>query len=396
MSANKAVTAIVGFTKTIMKTNIIKKLCLVLASVLVLFLCAEIGLRLQRPHRETKDGIQHLPTGKIHDYFYFDTNGCFRIVPHSVGLHRPYEGKTPVSININSQGFRGPEPEANAATRIVFVGDSIVFDGGVTDENTFVRLSEEALNHSLPEHNRPANCLNLGTTDVGVPQYLAKVRHHALLLEPSIIVLGFYLNDSRPPQGFLGEDGYSTAERRLTHSPLYGLLTIQQLHAMYRRVKFSHDKQLSVRFQWADRFGSRRWVDNQEECERLIDEAQYDWGAAWVDGSWDSVEHYLRSIADMCRQQDVLLVVVCFPASPQVDFAGSFPRLFLPQDTLAKICMGMSVPFLDLLPALRNHKDEHLFNDQCHLTSRGNQIVADVLAPWLKAFIIRDRDTPDS
>jgi len=369
----------------------IKNLGLALASLAVMFLCAEIALRLHDLSQRQPTGGPRLPTGKIHDYFYYDANGCFRIVPHAVGLHRPYEGQTPVTVRINGHGFRGPDPNTNARTRVVFVGDSIVFAGGVPDETTFVRVSEGILNRSLSDSQRPVECLNLGTTDAGTVQYAAKVRDHALHLKPDVIVLGFYLNDSRPPQGFLGEDGYGNGERRLVNGLLYRSAAVRGLHTVYRSVKFSRNKRLSVRFRWVDRFRSGVWTDDPEACKRLIEEADYDWGAAWVTSSWSAVERDLTVMADLCRKQDVRFVLVCFPASPQVHFTGSFPRLFYPQEKLASICAEMSIPFLDLLPVLRGHRDEHLFSDQCHLTATGNHVAAEALAPWLTTFV-RDRE----
>ena len=373
----------VYFPAESMSMPLARKSLLVVVGMLVFFICAEIGLRVGSTAGVLSSEGSPQPTGRIHDFFSFDTDGCFRIVPGSSGLHRPYEGRDPVTVRINSEGFRGPEPRTDSVTRVVFVGDSIVFDGGVPDEKTFVRLAEERLNRSLPSRRCPAECLNLGTTDAGAAQYVAKVKHHALGLRPDLIVVGFYLNDARPPQGFLGEDGYSAAERGLVRSPFYRLLTVRRGHEIYRLVKFSRDKTLSVRFRWTNRFKAGIWTSDRKEWERLVAEAEYDWGAGWVENTWPAVEEHLSMIVGLCRQNGILPAIVCFPVSPQVQVADPFPSMQYPQEKLAEIARRIGVPLLDLLPALREHRQEPLFNDQCHLTSPGNRVVADELAPWI-------------
>ena len=79
---------------------------------------------------------------KIHGNFYFDRNGVFRIKPDSRGWHKGYDQQA-VMVEINSDGFRGPELRASPSQRIVFMGDSIMFNGGVKQEHTFIALLED-------------------------------------------------------------------------------------------------------------------------------------------------------------------------------------------------------------------------------------------------------------
>lgn len=372
-----------------------KKVSLAAATLLLCCLCLEAALRVHRaltlPPADA-DASNREPDGQsIHRCFRYDADGCFRIEPGCVGTHPSADGRTRITIHINQHGFRGPEPSDDDATRIVFVGDSVVFSGGVPDPDTFVRRTQTTLNRILPPHAAPVQCFNLGISDAGVVEYEAKVRHHALSLRPRMVVIGFYLNDARPPQGFLGEEGYAPWERRLIRSPLNRLLLVRKGHDLYREIRFTRHPTLSRRFQWVPRYQAGLWRQNPAEWCRLIDEAAYDWGAAWVDDAWPIVEKHLRAIADICREQQVELMLVSFPAAPQMDAAFTCDGRPEPHQRMREICQRLNIPWLDLLPILRRRRHEPLFADQCHLTARGSAIVAEALADWLSPLIASSR-----
>lgn len=332
-------------------------------------------------------------SGDVHDLFYSDENGTPRIKENAFGLHEAYDPGEPVLIQINSRGFRGREPLDTPTRRVVFVGDSIVFSGGLWLKDTFVKKTERLINARRQLPDPPVETLNLGMTDTGIAEYLLKIEHHALGLNPAAIVLGFYLNDSRPPQGFLGEDGSSPAEQSLKRSVFYRLRTVQRLHKVYRHAKFSRNRELAQRFRWAPRFFSGAWVHDEEEWRLLYEEADYDWGAAWSEASWQEVESALARMAGLCRESGVRLLLVCFPASPQTVVPPSFPDYRKPQDRLQAIARRLAIPLLDLLPRLRKIGSSNLFVDQCHLTAWGSEVVARELAPWL-AMRLREGEPP--
>lgn len=186
------------------KLDLSKKIMLSVGSMVFLFFCMEATLRLLDSKRENSTPSSREFTRRIHDFFYYDPNGCFRIVPNAVGLHKPFIGEKPIVVKINSRGFRGPEPRTTPTRRITFIGDSIVFNGGIEYDQTFVATIEQSLNNTSTTGKLPYECLNLGTTDAGIEQDYLKSKYHALMLRPEAIVLNFYLNDSRPPTGVSG------------------------------------------------------------------------------------------------------------------------------------------------------------------------------------------------
>jgi len=345
------------------------------------FLAAETGLRLVNAFSRSS---VHPNTGRIGDYFYDDENGCFRIKPNSTGFHLPYQQQEPIRISINSQGFRGPELKSEKSRRLIFIGDSIVFNAGVPQEQTFTALLEEKLNADLSPRDKAWECLNLGTTDAGVRQYFLKIRDHALELKPEAVIIGLYLNDSRPPQGFLGEHGYQNWEKSLRKNILYKLLTIQHLHRYYRQVKFSRNHALLNRFRWVPAFVEKRYLQNEKEWQHLVVAAEFDWGAAWQKQAWSDIRRELQEITQLCRDEKVELMLFSLPVSAQVEIKANYQDLDFPQQQSKEMAEELGIPFLDLLPEFRQHRDKEIFYDQCHLTATGNQLTAKAINEWLK------------
>jgi lysophospholipase L1-like esterase len=377
------------------KLGLSKKVMLSVGSIVFLFFCMETALRLMEitlrlldSRRENSAPSSREPIRRIHDFFYFDHNGCFRIVPNVVGLHRPYIGEKPILVKINSQGFRGPELRNTPTRRIAFIGDSIVFNGGVEYDQTFVAIIERYLNKTVPTGKLSYECLNLGTTDAGIDQYYLKSKHHVLGLGPEAIVLNFYLNDSRPPQGFLGEDGYSSWERTLRQSIFYRLYTVRMLTELIYRAKYARHPDLMHRLRWVPRFMKGAWVHDEQEWRKLVSEADCDWGAAWREETWQYVGEYLKAIHDLCQSNHIRLLCVCFPVMPQVEINKAFDGLEYPQEQFRHLTERMAIPVYDLLPYLRKFRDKKLFYDQCHLTPGGNRIVAEALVSWLRPILI--------
>lgn len=319
------------------------------------------------------------PTGeRIHSAFTW-RDGVLEIQPGATGWHKGYDDER-VYVTINSLGFRGPELRASPACRIIFIGDSIVFDGGVDLPKTFVAIAER----DLRAEGLDVEIVNAGTTDVGIDQYLRQVEGGRFdALEPDVIVIGLYLNDSRPPQGFLGEER-SLALMKLFEMPVVEKLALAGLaRRSYILLSTRYGGDVSQRFAWTDAFAERKWLDDPAQFHALVDAARYDWGAGWDPSFQSTTAAALERIAAYCQSIDARLALVFFPASPQVQAQFDDPFVDAPQRGLAAFANERSLPALDLLPELRAHADEPLFADQCHFNVLGNAVVAEILAPFL-------------
>jgi len=360
--------------------DLFKKILLSLITCIFIITILEVFLRVQEKRSVKQENVPR--ARKIHDFFYYDEFGCFRIVPSIMGLHKSFDGKDqPVLVGINSAGIRGAELKKEAGFRIAFLGDSITFDGGVKWENTFTALIEEKFRKSHISEN--IECLNFGTSDAGIKQYFLKLKHHVLMLKPDAVVVCFYLNDSRPPQGFLGEDEKDSFDKFLESSILYELIVIRKLHYRIRLMKYVRDPLLKKRFRWGKRFYSKKYINDIDEWKKMVKEAEFDWGAGWKKETWAVVEKYLIMMKELCEKNGIKLLMACFPVSPQVEIEYNTKDLDYPQRRLESLAKQLEIPFYDLLPIMKENKNKALLCDQCHLTTSGNMVVGDALFNWL-------------
>ncbi|MEW6078090.1 MAG: hypothetical protein AB1724_09785 [Thermodesulfobacteriota bacterium] len=323
-------------------------------------------------------------------YYYTSAAGEMRIRPNVSAWHVGYDDQ-PVKVAINSYGFRGPELEPSPLHRVVFLGDSVVFCGGVPWENTFVALLE----HSFRQEGFDLEVVNAGLADIGIDQYLLQAEGERLTaLKPDLLVVGLYLNDSRPPQGYIGEDNPDQIIRWLERPFLSRSALINEIKYAYLVFKSLRGRYSSHRFQWVSHFQSRTWMTDPEAFRTTVTEACYDWGAAWDPSFAATVYPGLIRIQQICRQRHTRLAVVMFPVSIQVYTALQSPYVSLPQQEFAAFARSRSLPFLDLLPALRRHNSESpIFKDHCHLTKKGNEIAAAAIHEFLKEILLSIPET---
>ena len=286
-------------------------------------------------------------------------------------------------VRINTEGFRGTLPSGKGP-RIAFVGDSIVFSGGCVESNTFVSRIAAA---SVGKHSSGWQCLNLGVSDTGLQEYDVQIRNHVLAMDPQLIVLCFYLNDSRPPQGFAGETRQIALSQWLRRSVWYRLHIVRKLHLQLRALRARFNPGLNKRFAWSEAYRAKSYLQQPTSWTNIVHTARYDWGAAWTPESWILVEKTLRSISQTCKAKQVPLCLVVFPVGVQLELSETTDRLTYPQEQILALSEALAIPCLDLLPELRKHSVEELLADQCHLTSYGSEVVADILFDWLQTYV---------
>ena len=102
----------------------------------------------------------------------------------------------------DAMGFRrrnGPFPEKGDAYRVLVVGDSLTYGGGVAEEWTYSRLLQRALKKDFR-----ADVINLGRPGFQVEDILGVVQGFTPELMPDLVVYGANLNDFLPS----GQGGY--------------------------------------------------------------------------------------------------------------------------------------------------------------------------------------------
>lgn len=264
--------------------------------------------------------------------------------------------KREIRMDVNALGFRGPEVAAEKApgeVRILVLGDSVTFGARLAQEETWVDRAGVEARRRLPGVR--VTMINGGVEDVGIREEVDILEESGLAAKPDVVLLAFYLNDSRPPWGFAGELGSRGWLRR--HSVL------AETVAMSLHVRRWLRETGTERFAWVKETSRLPWATEPPALRELARLASHDWGAAWNDGSWSVVERELSRLEELARRAGARVAVVAFPVKYQV--AASFVD-DAPQRRMEALAAGRGHPYHDLLPFLRSHAGEELFFDQCH------------------------------
>lgn len=353
------------------------RIALALGSIFVTLIVFEIGARLVSSRVVGRLGFGGGLAGIIQNnpgLLVRDAARGKRLVPNAhVTLQNHILSDRDIQIDVNSLGFRGAEladPKPPAERRVLFLGDSITLGDYLQEGETFVAQAGARLREAFPGHGVVA--INAGVGDIGLKEEADILEETWEAARPDLVVVDFYLNDSRPPWGFPGEIGEAGWLRR--NSAL--------ADALYRR--------LSLRL-WVREKGTWRWewVYAQRELDwehdpaafaKLVQTASCDWGAAWRDDSWPPVERELARIKALAEKGGFRVAVVAFPASFQ---AKADTLDDAPQRRLERIAAGLGFAYLDLIPAMRARMGEDIFYDQCHPREAASAWIGEAIADFL-------------
>jgi hypothetical protein len=302
-----------------------------------------------------------------------------RLVPGArVVIRNHHLSGRDVPVAINSLGLRDdelPRDKAPDELRVLVLGDSITWGDYLPAGEVYVEQAQQRLRRLLP--GRRVQVINAGIGDSGLHEELDLLQEVGPTLAPDVVVLAFYLNDSRPPWGFPGEVGSRGWLRR--HSLV--------ADKVYRKLRYWRwvKRKGQKRFRWHEQAQRLDWRRSREQFLKLAGLANYDWGAAWEEDSWPPVERGLSRLRDRGRERGFAVALVAFPVAFQVhaDFVEDAP-----QRRLRALARRLGFAYLDLLPGLRRQRGRRLFYDHCHPLPATNawigQQLSDLLLPLLQ------------
>ncbi|MEW6775164.1 MAG: hypothetical protein AB1405_02645 [Bdellovibrionota bacterium] len=284
-----------------------------------------------------------------------------------------------VEIVTNSHGFRDqeiPDVKQPGEIRILVLGDSITWGDYLPASQVYVERSQHHLANLTP--GRTAEVINAGVGAIGLREEINILMEEGLQVHPDIVVNAFYLNDSRPPTGFSEEPSQKGPARILSWLRRHSVLADQ----LYKTMKtWKRDRNLEkTEFRWITEDKRLDWKKDPGDFQELARLARFDWGAAWDESSWTLVDEEYARLRSLAKQHGFQVVTAALPVRYQVE--AEFLE-DLPQRTLQKKAAEAGFGFIDFLPFLREHRGEHLFFDQCHLTVEGNEIAGKALAEFL-------------
>jgi lysophospholipase L1-like esterase len=302
-----------------------------------------------------------------------------RLIPGSRAVVRNHAtSDRDVVIEINSAGFRDDELPAfppDDEYRVLALGDSITWGDYLPAELVWVERVEAAL--ADRDTSTRVEVVNAGIGNIGIIEEIDLLLDRGLALHPDLVLLAFYLNDSLPPQAFveqLAEPGWLRQRSVL-------------IDQVYRNAKFlSWFRGAGLQsMRWIEAQDQLDWAHDRAAFDELVEAAAYEWGVAWRDESWGVIDRELEKLATLSRWRGFDVAIVFFPVKYQVyaDFLEDTP-----QRTLAAKAAALDFHYLDLLPMLRQHRDEDLFFDHCHPREAANERIGVEIAGFLEEKVL--------
>ena len=262
----------------------------------------------------------------------FDSVHYYEIFQRSenpILFYEPKPGFSKGAVQINSHGFRDREFERlkpAGTTRIVVLGDSVVWGHGIILADTFAKQLENLLNDRL---KGKYEVINFGVSGYSLQQEVEQYIERASKYDPDIAILGLCINDSI----------YSSVEGDF-FSQQNGSLFSKSYLLSRLMVKF--DRVLHDVFGVPEKY-LQHFVDVSGELTRLRD--------ASPDVSW---------------------LVLMFP---RLDNLNNY-QSHADHRILTQPARNLGFSVRDLLADYQNHSDEKLSIDPIHPNRLGNTIAA--------------------
>lgn len=339
---------------------------------------------------QAQRNVEGGPNGTIDTVIDWSGNGKHgvRLFPNVTANIKSHTlSKQDVQIRVNSYGLRGPEvgPKQPGEYRVLLIGDSIIFCDYVNEEQSITHLLEQKLKADGVGN---VTVLNAGLPGANTAEQYAHYQELASLVQPDLVLLAMYLNDSQEPQKF-----YAKTLRFPFNKSRFLAWFVQRFQLISPEALFSSVHLPGVAQDWREKFKAGRnlqsgnYLGSRDGFDFEIYNAHKDFGLAWNPTSWVQLSRISTAFSEIVRQNGSKFAAFLFPIAMQVYCEEPVLSTY-PQEQFASIFTKLNVPHYDLLPTLRSIAPQvsklDMYYDHCHYRTKGNEIVADALASWLE------------
>lgn len=277
----------------------------------------------------------------------------------------------------NRLGLRNREvvTKPAATTRILFLGDSLIWTGKTASGNLYSQVIEERLNATRDANTNHIEVINAGIPGYTTYQELEFFKQYGLDMQPDVLVLGFVFNDvyykylHKPTRDNLLSTDPEVNLQYLDHSTLPDAL-----------VSWSYLANLIVPrvvYQLQKRSGQPTFPFEQRA----------DFFLAWKPYGWNETKPLLSEMKTLAQSRGMKFMVIIFPVSDQVNDEYRHKNLeyvLYPQARVKGILDELEIPYLDLTDTIYKNGGIALYEDYLHLNARGNDVIADTLTDYLR------------
>ena len=333
-----------------------------------------------------------------------DAHGGIVPTPDWAGKQR-IEGRW-VELHSNNLGLRrrdATRAKQPGESRILCIGDSMVYGQGVGDDETFCALLE----HDLRATGKSVSIGNAGIPSTGLPDQVATLRRFRKSFDPDVVVSCFYMGND-----FIDHleerqviDGYFLSCRNLEFclgSWRYRLAYNSYLAYEVESFLIADLPALALDEPW---FRGDLLPEPPKESPARYQEGMFMDQVAPLDPHmerlWKQLEVLLRALRDQAAPLPFVLVIVptsmhVIPGQYELFFKSPLPGLDAArhhkgesQRRLRELGKRLGVTVFDLTEPLAkdaNAAANWLPIDR-HLTARGHRVVADWLRPRLERLL---------
>ncbi len=298
-------------------------------------------------------------------------------------------------VHINAMGFRGPEfePERQPGSlRILGLGNSITFGSGLADHETWIAYLEGRLKAAYP--GRVAEVINAAMEGFTIRQYVPFLERVLPKVKPDVVLLAAAFRDLHfhprmgQLEGKVDPEAWKAIKKKLDESSVK-LVHIDQAPFKEKLIRWTKN-------------GIRRWrtayvlYEIAEDVKNHFRPASFvKWERSFLSGEETEpirarrveANKTLGMMLELCEKHGAKLGFISFPIYEQIlrDYPDStWPAI------VADGCEQRGIPYLDLLPAIReqyrNHgKSVFLPYDTNHYTPRCHEALSEPVLEFLRS-----------
>ncbi len=282
---------------------------------------------------------------------------------------------------INKRGLRGPiynYEKRIGVTRIMFLGDSVVFGFGV-DESDIVTSKVEQLMNS---QGKNVEVINTGVPSYNTEQEVAYFETQGFRYSPDWVILGFYWNDvSDKSDVKVSKDGW-LIERDVNEGQVSALKKFWITERGYSiRNLIKRSRLIYGLMQGYKIFNSRGSVNLNSNLRTDILNGKE---TGYLTDRWGEIEKAMKKFGKLAEAYSFKPVIVVFPIPPTL--AESYPKSKF-VDTVRGIAKRSNIPLVDLEPefraAYKGHESLFIPYDSDHPNAAGHAVAAKAISRFL-------------
>jgi lysophospholipase L1-like esterase len=339
---------------------------------------------------------------------------------------RNHWGAGQQTIETNDEGFRGESfrvAKSPDTIRIAVLGDSITEAAQLGEELSYRGQLLNQLRIEKPDAK--IEILNFSNGDYGTAQQMLALQYRVLKYEPDLVVLQMFpandiVDGVDEPWGLAGPQDFYRPYVRLSGDEMKMIYPYAEAFPPARSWAMARFAQLI----WAhiDSYVSGKPAPGtaafwRSRIAKIIQEyriADQPGPAIYANTfasdtdqiepirrGWVATQAALRQIVNICREEDLPLIVISVPAWFQISseksrLVGGLNFQFQPMSADKKIEDGLSdeqqVTFVSILPVFEQRLSEVLPYKEGHLSAGGHRVVAEAIAgPVLRALEQKSR-----